>query len=187
MSRPISMMRYSLVCGLSWVSLVFSGCGGLGGNSGSSNGSFQLSVEVAGGGTVSSSPAGINCGQLCSASFASGTEVTLAASPAANSFFAGWSGACSGVGVCKITLSQNSSVTATFSDSPVLAVTLGGTGKGSVSSNPSGINCGQTCSASFDRGCGDSHGGRRRRLNLRWMGRRLHRHRRDLHREAQCE
>ncbi len=154
MSRPMSMMRYSLICGLSWISLVLSGCGGLGGNSSSSNGSFQLSVQVAGGGSgaVSSSPAGINCGQLCSASFASGTDVTLAASPAANSFFAGWSGACTGVGACKITLSQNSSVTATFSDSPALAVTLSGTGKGSVSSNPSGINCGQTCSASFDQG-----------------------------------
>jgi phospholipase C len=152
MSSPMSMMRYSLVCGLSWISLVLSGCGGLGGNSGSSNGSFQLNVQVAGSGTVSSSPAGINCGQLCSASFASGTAVTLAASPAANSFFAGWSGACSGVGACKITLSQNSSATATFSDLPVLAVTLSGAGKGSVSSNPSGINCGQSCSASFDPG-----------------------------------
>ena len=154
MSSPMSMMRHSLICGLIWISLVLSGCGGLGGNSSSSNGSFQLSVQVAGGGsgTVSSSPAGINCGQLCSASFASGIVVTLAASPAANSFFAGWSGACSGVGACKITLSQNSSATATFSDSPVLAVSLSGTGKGSVSSNPSGINCGQTCSASFGPG-----------------------------------
>jgi phospholipase C len=155
MFSPMSMMRYSLICGLSWISLVLAGCGGLGRNSSSpSNTSFQLSVQTAGGGsgTVSSSPAGINCGQLCSVSFASGTEVTLAATPAANSFFAGWSGACSGVGACKMTLSQNSSATATFSDLPVLAVTLSGSGKGSVSSNPSGINCGQTCGASFDPG-----------------------------------
>jgi phospholipase C len=68
------------------------------------------------------------------------------------SFFAGWSGTCSGIGVCKVTLTNNTSVTATFSASPVLAVTLGGTGKGSVASNPSGINCGQTCGASFDPG-----------------------------------
>ena len=157
MSRPMSMMRFSLVCGLSWISLILSGCGGLGGNSSSntsSSTSFQLTVQAAGAGSgsVSSSPAGINCGQLCSASFAGGTAVTLTASPAANSFFAGWSGACTGVGACKVTLTKNISVTATFSDLPVLAVTLTGTGKGSVSSSPPGITCGQTCSASFDPG-----------------------------------
>lgn len=154
MFRLISTKRYSLVFVLSWTSLVLSSCGGLGGSSSSPTGSFQLSVQAAGGGsgTVSSSPAGISCGQSCSASFASGTLVTLTASPAANSFFAGWLGACSGVGVCKITLTKDTSVIATFSDSPVLAVTLSGTGTGSVSSNPSGISCGQTCSASFDPG-----------------------------------
>ena len=116
--------------------------------------SVQLSVQAAGAGagTVSSNPAGINCGQSCSATFASGTQVTLTASPVANSFFTGWSGACSGAGVCKMTLTQNVSVMATFSDSPVLAVTLTGMGKGSVASSPPGINCEQTCSASFDPG-----------------------------------
>jgi phospholipase C len=154
MSRSMSKMRYFVVSSLSLMCLVVSGCGGLGGNPGSPSGSFQLSVQAAGGGsgTVSSSPAGISCGQSCSASFASGTQVALTAAPAANSFFAGWSGACSGVGVCNITLTKNTSVIATFSDSPVLAVTLTGTGTGSVSSNPSGINCGQTCSATFDPG-----------------------------------
>ena len=157
MSRPTSTMRFFLVCGLSWISLILSGCGGLGGGSSSntsSGTSFQLTVQTAGAGSgsVSSNPAGINCGQLCSASFASGTKVTLTASPAANSFFAGWSGACSGVSACTVTLTKNISVTATFSDLPTLAVTMTGTGKGSVSSSPSGISCGQTCSASFDPG-----------------------------------
>jgi phospholipase C len=35
---------------------------------------------------------------------------------------------------------------------PVLRVTLGGTGTGTVTSNPPGINCGSTCSASFTAG-----------------------------------
>ncbi len=78
--------------------------------------------------------------------------MTLAASPAENSFFAGWSGSCSGLGVCKVTLMQNTSVMAHFSASPALGVTLAGTGKGSVVSTPAGISCGQTCSAIFDPG-----------------------------------
>ncbi len=133
---------------------VLCGCGGGGTSSGLPSSSVQLSVQTAGGGAgaISSNPAGINCGRACSASFSSGTQVTLTATPTANSFFAGWSGACSGTDACRLTLTQNSSVMATFSASPVLTVALGGTGSGSVTSNPSGINCGSTCSASFGAG-----------------------------------
>ena len=142
----------AVVCCLSSILLVLCGCGGGGSSSSFPTGSVQLSVKAAGAGagTVSSNPAGIDCGQACTASFSSGTQVALTASPTANSFFAGWSGACSGTGVCNVTLMQNISVMASFSTSPVLTVALGGTGKGGVTSNPSGINCGQTCSASFD-------------------------------------
>jgi phospholipase C len=145
--------RRVFVCCVSSIFLILCGCGG-GGSSSFPTGSVQLSVQAAGGGggTVSSNPTGINCGSACSASFSSGTQVTLTASPAANSFFAGWSGACSGTGVCKITVTQNTSVMANFSASPVLTVTLAGTGSGSVTSNPAGINCGQTCSAGFSTG-----------------------------------
>src|SRR5437870_6913325 len=40
-------------------------------------------------GTVTSAPVGINCGVTCAASFASGTAVTLTATPAAGSAFSG--------------------------------------------------------------------------------------------------
>jgi List-Bact-rpt repeat protein len=77
---------------------------------------FALTVTPAGTGkgTVTSSPAGINCGIDCSEAYAGGTEVTLTATPAAGSTFAGWSGACSGTGACKLTMSQARNVTATF-------------------------------------------------------------------------
>jgi phospholipase C len=150
----MSKVKYrAVVWCLSSISLVLSGCGGGASSSSvSPSGSVQLSVQAAGAGAgmISSNPAGINCGAACSASFVEGTQVTLTAAPMGNSFFAGWAGACSGSAVCKVTLTANASVTATFDTSPVLAVTLGGTGKGSVATNPSGINCGQTCSASFN-------------------------------------
>ena len=49
-----------------------------------------------GGGTVSSPPAGIDCGATCSASYDAGASVTLTAAADGNSTFVGWSGACSG-------------------------------------------------------------------------------------------
>ncbi|MEO5765878.1 MAG: hypothetical protein ABIR52_11255 [Casimicrobiaceae bacterium] len=57
-----------------------------------------MHVVVSGAGTVSSAPAGINCGSTCSTGFNFGTPVTLNAVPAAGRAFGGWSGACSGAG-----------------------------------------------------------------------------------------
>jgi hypothetical protein len=87
--------------------------------------SFTLTVTKAGSGsgTVTSSPAGVNCGSDCSESYASGTNVTLTAAPAAGSTFAGWSGACSGTGSCAVTMSSARSVTATFNPTtPVVTI-----------------------------------------------------------------
>jgi hypothetical protein len=68
-----------------------------------------------GSGTVTSSPAGISCGSTCTHKFAAGTVVTLSASAAPGSTFAGWSGACSGTGDCVVTVSAAKSVSAQFS------------------------------------------------------------------------
>ncbi|MFT5195978.1 MAG: hypothetical protein ACI9EW_004069, partial [Cellvibrionaceae bacterium] len=65
--------------------------------------------------SVSSLPAGINCGVICTASFDSGQAVTLKATAASGSSFIGWSGAgCSGTGDCVVTMDEAKSVTATF-------------------------------------------------------------------------
>ena len=74
-------------------------------------------------GTVTSSPAGISCGTSCSGSFAGGTQVTLTATPAAGSTFAGWSGDCSGAGTCLLTMNAARSVTASFKPLPFVANT----------------------------------------------------------------
>jgi Fe-S cluster biogenesis protein NfuA len=105
-------------------------------------------------GTVTSSPAGIDCGATCTHTFTAGTMVTLTPTANTGSVFAGWSGACSGTGSCVVTMDQARSVTATFNTVPThtLTVTKDGTGTGTVTSSPAGIDCGATCSAAFNEG-----------------------------------
>ncbi|HUA17086.1 MAG TPA: choice-of-anchor tandem repeat GloVer-containing protein [Verrucomicrobiae bacterium] len=90
---------------------------------------YKLTVTAAGtgSGSVSSSPSGIACPGTCSASFASGTVVTLTEAANSGSTFAGWGGACSGTGSCKVTMSTAESVTATFNSSSAPAVKLSAT------------------------------------------------------------
>ncbi len=81
-----------------------------------------LTVTVTGEGTVTSTPAGIECGQShtkCSAEFPEGEAVKLTSTPAANNLLEAWGGACSGTGACSVTMSANESVTAKFIANPV--------------------------------------------------------------------
>jgi hypothetical protein len=81
---------------------------------------LTVSKTGSGSGSVASSPAGINCGATCSHTFADGTAVTLTATPASDSTFAGWSGGgCTGTGTCQVTLNAATTVTATFTKKPV--------------------------------------------------------------------
>ena len=82
---------------------------------GSAGMSLAVSRTGTGQGTVSSAPAGVSCGATCTAPFAAGTTVTLSASPAPGSVFAGWGGACSGTGACTVSMTRAQSVVATFS------------------------------------------------------------------------
>lgn len=104
------------------------------------------------GGVTSSSP-GIDCGNDCSETYDHGGSVTLTAAPDASSTFTGWGGACSGTGSCQVTMDQAKSVTATFTlKTYALTVSKAGPGTGSLTSTPTGINCGSTCSATFNHG-----------------------------------
>ncbi|HEX3736118.1 MAG TPA: hypothetical protein VHV53_01135, partial [Solirubrobacterales bacterium] len=76
---------------------------------------LRVTTPGAGQGTVTSAPAGIDCGPTCRASMPAGIAVTLTAAPAEHSEFAGWSGGgCSGTGSCEVTLEGDASVAATF-------------------------------------------------------------------------
>jgi hypothetical protein len=86
---------------------------------------ISVSKSGAGSGTVTSSPAGISCGSTCVHGFNSGTVVTLTAAPAAGSRFGGWSGGgCSGSGSCAVTLTADTTVTATFNKVAVVVVSV---------------------------------------------------------------
>ncbi|MGE0823815.1 MAG: hypothetical protein AB7G75_30330 [Candidatus Binatia bacterium] len=75
---------------------------------------FSLMVTVQGDGTVSSTPTGISCPGDCTEAYPTGTAVTLRATSLATIRFIGWSGACTGKGLCRLTMTQNLSVTASF-------------------------------------------------------------------------
>ena len=77
-------------------------------------------------GTVTSNIAGINCGADCNETYNAGTPVILTAtpstgSPASESEFVGWSGACMGTGQCMVTMDTAKSVTAEFALKPNIA------------------------------------------------------------------
>jgi hypothetical protein len=112
---------------------------------------FTLTVSKSGDGSGSVSGSGIDCGSTCSLSYDDGTVVTLTAA-ATGSRFTGWSGACSGTGSCTVTMDQARSLTATFVPVFTLTVSKSGSGAGTVAG--SGIDCGSTCSLSYDDGTG---------------------------------
>ena len=63
---------------------------------------------------MASTPAGINCGTSCLATFATGTVVDLTTSPAPGSLLSGWSAACTGTNACDLTMTSDEFVLATF-------------------------------------------------------------------------
>ncbi|CDH44208.1 S8 family serine peptidase [Candidatus Contendibacter odensensis] len=75
---------------------------------------LTLAKDGTGSGKVSSTPAGIDCGAICSANFAPGATVILTAQPVTDSVFSGWGGACVGTGSCTVSMNTAKSVTATF-------------------------------------------------------------------------
>jgi hypothetical protein len=88
-------------------------------------------------------------GPSCSYPMTENWLVTLAAYPDGDNTFMGWSGACTGRDICRITMTEAKSVQARFEPGVPLFVTKTGSGSGTVSSQPTGIDCGATCSNGF--------------------------------------
>jgi hypothetical protein len=115
---------------------------------------FFLVLEKSGTGegTVTSSPAGINCGTSCAQTeheYLEGTTVVLTASESSGSVFEGWSGCDTEPSAtkCEVTIAGETTISAEFVaiEKFPLVVEKTGTGQGTVTSLPAGINCGTAC------------------------------------------
>lgn len=112
-----------------------------------------ISVSGNGMGTITSSPAGIDCGTDCSEAFPDGTSITLTATAATGSTFMGWGdGSCSGTGDCVVTVGQDITIAPTFALANSIVVTIAGNGMGDVASAPAGISCPGDCSEQYGPG-----------------------------------
>ena len=118
---------------------------------------YKISVTKAGagGGGVTSSPSGLDCGPTCQATYPWHSTVWLQASSSPGSYFAGWSGGgCSGTNpVCRVNyLIADTTVVATFELQKKLTVTKTGAGSGLVTSSPPGVDCGSACLSTYTPG-----------------------------------
>jgi spore germination protein YaaH len=112
-----------------------------------------LSVSKSGMGAVSSVPAGITCGADCREAYVNGTNAVLTATPDAGYGFARWAGCTStDANTCTVSMTANKKVTAIFKPLLALTVIKTGTGSGTVTSTPVGINCGSSCAGSYISG-----------------------------------
>ena len=104
-----------------------------------SGGTANLTVSKtgAGSGTVTSNPAGIDCGAECTAAFAQGTSVTLTAKADPNSAFDGWTGNCTGKVRCRPVMSEDRDVTAAFKRK-YYTITVSGSTNGKITPAGSG-------------------------------------------------
>ncbi|NEX16048.1 MAG: hypothetical protein C1943_05285 [Halochromatium sp.] len=101
---------------------------------------LNVGLEGNGSGTLTSEPAGIDCGLECNAVFAAGTEVTLTATPDSAMMFAGWSGACSGTEpTCTLILNEATIVIAHFEQGYPITPQITPSGAGTVTCEPNPV------------------------------------------------
>lgn len=104
----------------------------------SSAAEFPLTINIAGEGEVGCK---VNGGEdeFCEAEYPAGTVVRLVPEPEEGWALGGWSGDCSGSGICQLTMNASHSVTATFEVEQLeLKVKTLGSGKGAVKCSTGG-------------------------------------------------
>ncbi len=107
---------------------------------------YQMTVSTSGQGTVTSQPAGIDCGTVCNYLPNSAT-VQLTANPAFGWTFNRWGGDCSGTDpVVSVSMDDDKNCSAEFVEIPQGArLIVLPQGQGSFSVDPTGADCGTDC------------------------------------------
>lgn len=145
-----------------WITLVVlaisMACGG-GGGDGTQPGTFALRIALIGPGSIDATgDATGRCRGACSMSAKAGGQVVLTPVPDEGATFVGFTGACSGVEACTLTVNADVDVGGTFERAApvptfVLTVERTGDGGGQIASDPAGVTCAATaCSGTFERG-----------------------------------
>jgi hypothetical protein len=116
---------------------------------------YGMLASRSGGGTITSVPPGVTCGQGndCAAAFGFDVKVQLTAAAAPGFEFVHWTGDCSGGATCALTMDASHQVGALFrTPTHTVIVNTAGTGSGSVTGAPVGLDCGDTCSFAYPNG-----------------------------------
>lgn len=119
---------------------------------------YTLSISTAGPTSpslITSNPSGISCPPTCSHTYSSGTSVNLTNATASTMTFAGWGyadGCANNFPTCKVKMRADTTVTATYNPRLSLAISIAGSGLGSVTSGSGPIVCVST------GGCGGGAG-----------------------------
>jgi hypothetical protein len=135
--------RITSICAVALVACVPAAGGALrisGGEPSSRAVDFTLTVQRQGNGSVTSVPAGINCGPTCSASYAQGTTVSLTPTPIPGWQFGLWGGACGSTpeaAICTVRVNAATTVVAAFIGVDVSSTSFGGTWTRSILTNGS--------------------------------------------------
>lgn len=101
---------------------------------------LQVTMPGPGGAKVTSEPAGIDCGERCSAEFPAGTEVVLRVEPETGTRFVGFSGGCSGP-TCSTVISSAAHVKVLTEEIPgtlLSAERIDGDASGALDVDPNG-------------------------------------------------
>ncbi|MBI1862005.1 MAG: hypothetical protein HYR96_13905 [Deltaproteobacteria bacterium] len=110
-----------------------------------------LTISNSGGGTVLSSPSGIDCGSSCVAKFDPSVNVVLTAIPDAGNTFQSWGGGwCGGTADCTVNMDTSKTVFAKFLF-PNYPVIVSIVGAGTVTSS-TGMTCTTGCTQTVDTG-----------------------------------
>jgi Divergent InlB B-repeat domain len=103
-------------------------------------------LAISGPGRIASNVPGLDCTRSCATTWNAGTRLTLTPTPSPGAKLVRWSGGCSGISQCNITVGRASAATALFAPSTYrLSVRV--SGRGSIRGPGAGIRCPGRCAS----------------------------------------